>query len=181
MGRVYCVFPDPSISAAITATRLLFTAYNGYQKEKISKSDEALRDEVRTRTEKIRSQIDILYSKAHRNKQRKLRTSLQDIIDLCDQFISDVRYSLSHSSGSKHEVAVKMNKKSLKILIEHDFNTLNKLEKCKEKIETITKQIENDASESELYLITIETRKMLLESQHYFSQRKLIMYGYLDI
>ena len=65
------MFPDPSISAVITATRLLFTAYNGYQKGKMTKSDEALRNEVRSRNEKIRGQIDILYSKAHKNKQRK--------------------------------------------------------------------------------------------------------------
>jgi len=175
------VFPDPSISALITTTRLLFTAYNGYQKEKLSKSDEALRDEVQRRTEKIRSQIDILYSKAHQNKQRKLRSSLQDITDICDQFISDARYGLSQASGSKHEAAVKMNKKSIKILIEHDFNVLDKLEKCKEKIENITKQSENNTTESELYLLTIEIRAMISESQNYFSKRRLIIYGHLDI
>tara|TARA_B100001123_G_C15239183_1_gene998410 strand:- start:157 stop:684 length:528 start_codon:yes stop_codon:yes gene_type:complete len=175
------VFPDPSISAAITATRLLFTAYNGYQKGKMTKSDEALREEVQRRTEEIRSQIDLLYSKAHRNKQRDLRNSLQDIIDLCDQFISDARFGLSHSSNSKHDAAVKMNKKSLKILIEHDFNTLDKLVKCNEKIETIAKRIETNSSESELYSLAIETRTMLSKSQNYFSQRKLIMYGHLDI
>ena len=128
------MFPDPSISAVITATRLLFTAYNGYQKGRMTKSDEALRNEVRSRNEKIRGQIDILYSKAHKNKQRKLRGSFQDIIDLCDQFISDARYGLSHSSNSKHDAAVKMNKKSLKMLIGHDFNTLDKLENAKKKL-----------------------------------------------
>ena len=175
------MFPDPSISAVITATRLLFTAYNGYQKGRMTKSDEALRNEVRSRNEKIRGQIDILYSKAHKNKQRKLRGSFQDIIDLCDQFISDARYGLSHSSNSKHDAAVKMNKKSLKMLIGHDFNTLDKLEKCKEKIENIIREIENESTESELYTKSTEIRSMLSESKHYFSQRKLIMYGHLDI
>ena len=69
------MFPDPSISAVITATRLLFTAYNGYQKGRMTKSDEALRNEVRSRNEKIRGQIDILYSKAHKNKHCLLYTS----------------------------------------------------------------------------------------------------------
>jgi len=175
------VFPDPSISAVITATRLLFTAYNGYQKGKMTKSDEALRNEVRSRSENIRSQIDLLYSKAHKNKQRKLRGSFQDIIDLCDEFISDARYGLSHTSNSKHDAAVKMNKKSLKVLIGHDFNTLDKLEKCKEKIEHLIKEIESKSTESELYDKSTEIRSMLSESKHHFSQRKLIMYGYLDI
>ena len=175
------MFPDPSISAAITATRLLFTAYNGYQKGKLSKSDESLRNEVQKRIEDVRTQIDLLYSKAHRNKQRKLRTSLQDIIDLCDRFISDARFGLSHTSNSKHDAAAKMNKKSLKLLIEHDFNTLEKLVECKEHIETITGQMENNAEESELYSLSTETRTMLSKSQHYFSQRKLIMYGHLDL
>ncbi len=175
------MFPDPSVSAVITATRLLFTAYNGYQKGKMTKSDEALRNEVRSRNEKIRGQIDMLYSKAHKNKQRKLRSSFQDIIDLCDQFISDARYGISHSSNSKHDAAVKMNKKSLKVLIGHDFNTLDKLEKCKEKIENIIKEIEIDTVESELYAKSTEIRSILSDSKHYFSQRKLIMYGHLDI
>ncbi len=175
------MFPDPSVSAVITATRLLFTAYNGYQKGKMSKSDEALRNEVRSRNEKIRGQIDILYSKAHKNKQRKLRSSFQDIIDLSDEFISDARYGFSHTSNSKHDAAAKMNKKSLKVLIGHDFNTLDKLEKCKVKIENIINDFEKEVEESELYKKSIEIRSMLSDSKHYFSQRKLIMYGYLDI
>ena len=85
------------------------------------------------------------------------------------------------SSNSKHDAAVKMNKKSLKMLIGHDFNTLDKLEKCKEQIENIIKEIENESTESELYSKSTEIRSMLSESKHYFSQRKLIMYGHLDI
>ncbi len=175
------MFPDPSISAAITATRLLFTAYNGYQKGKLINSDESLRTEVQGRIDRLRIQIDLLYTKAHRNKQRDLRSSLQDIIDLCDQFTSDARFGFSHSTNSKHAAAAKMNKKSLKVLIEHDFNTLDKLETCKNHIENLTNRIETDSEESELYLISKETRIMLAKSKDYFSQRKLIMYGYLDI
>ena len=74
-----------------------------------------------------------------------------------------------------------MNKKSLKVLIGHDFNTLDKLEKCKEKIEHLIKEIESNSTESELYDKSTEIRSMLSESKHHFSQRKLIMYGYLDI
>ncbi|RAH16310.1 MAG: hypothetical protein CMB56_000830 [Methanobacteriota archaeon] len=174
------MFPDPSISAAISATRLLFTAYNGYQKGKLIDSDESLRTEVQGRIDRLRIQIDMLYTKAHRNKQRNLRSSLQDIIEICDQFTSDARFGLSHSTNSKHAAAAKMNKKSLKVLIEHDFNTLDKLEICKNHIENLTNLIETDSEESDLNTISREIRKILVKSKEYFSQRKLIMYGYLD-
>ena len=157
----------------------MFAAYNGYQKGKVSISDQALREEVRRRTEEIRGQIDVLFSQAHKNKHRDLRDSLQDIIDICDQFISDVRFGLSHTSASIHDAAVKMNKKSLKLLIEHDFNTLDRLVKCEVEINAMLIQSGNSAVEAELCSLSTATKLNLAESKHHFTQRNMIMGSHL--
>ena len=173
------MFPDPTISAVITATRLIFTAYSGYQKGKLANSDQALREEVRRRCEAVRGQITPLYSQAHRNKQRNLRNSLQDIMDVCDQFIADARYSISHTPDSSHGAAVKLNKKSLKLLIEHDFDTLDRLVKCEEQIKVIAIDLGSAANEGDLCTLTSTTRVILTESRHHFAQRNMIIDGYV--
>ena len=171
------MFTSSGISATISATRLMFAAYNGYQKGKLAKSDQALREEVRRRTEEIRGQIDFLFSKAHRNKQIDFRNSLQDVIELCDQFISNARYGVSHNPKSKHDAAVKLNKSSLKLLIEHDFKTLESLMQCEQNVAAIMNQIENSVIESELCSLATTAKTILVESQRHFLQRNMIIDG----
>ena len=114
---------DPTLSVANTATKMMFAAYSGYQKGKLANSDQGLREEVRRRAEAVKEMLHPLHKNAHRKKLRSLRSEIQEVMDLCDEFASSAKYSISHTPNSQHDAAVQLKKKSLKILVEHDFNT----------------------------------------------------------
>ncbi len=170
---------DPTLSVAITATRMMFSAYTGYQKGKLANSDQGLREEVRRRVESVKNQLYPLYKKAHRNKLRELRSEIQEVMDICDEFADSAKYSISHTPNSKHDAAVQLKKKSLKLLVEHDFNTLEKLVNCEKNISTMV--VVGDIS-SEVNLIIkqmSEIRTMLIDGKNYFTQRNMIIDGYV--
>ena len=168
---------DPALSVAITATRVIFAAYTGYQKGKLANSDQGLREEVRRRAVGVKNQLHPLYKKVHRNKLRELRSDIQEVMDICDEFADSAKYSISHTPNSKHDAAVQLKKKSLKLLVEHDFNTLDKLVNCEKNISTLVGDI---GSEESLMIERVsEIRTMLIDSKNYFTQRNMIIDGYV--
>ena len=168
---------DPALSVAITATRVIFAAYTGYQKGKLANSDQGLREEVRRWAVGVKNQLHPLYKKVHRNKLRELRSDIQEVMDICDEFADSAKYSISHTPNSKHDAAVQLKKKSLKLLVEHDFNTLDKLVNCEKNISTLVGDI---GSEESLMIERVsEIRTMLIDSKNYFTQRNMIIDGYV--
>tara|TARA_B100000029_G_scaffold467745_1_gene504197 strand:+ start:116 stop:694 length:579 start_codon:yes stop_codon:yes gene_type:complete len=170
---------DPTLSVAITATRMMFSAYSGYQKGKLANSDQSLREEVRRRADGIKNQIYPLYKKAHRNKLRELRSEIQEVMDICDEFADSAKYSISHTPNSKHDAAVQLKKKSLKMLVEHDFNTLDKLVNCEKNISTLIDEGYSEGSENSMCKEVGEIRGLLVDSKNYFTQRNMIIDGYI--
>ena len=170
---------DPTLSVAITATKMMFAAYSGYQKGKLANSDQGLREEVRRRAEAVKEMLHPLHKNAHRKKLRSLRSEIQEVMDLCDEFASSAKYSISHTPNSQHDAAVQLKKKSLKILVEHDFNTLDKLVNCEKFISEMTQKINNSSDENTLIQEIGEIRTMLIESKNYFTQRNMIIDGYI--
>jgi len=170
---------DPTLSVAITATRMMFAAYTGYQKGKLANSDQGLREEVRRRAESIKNQLYPLYKKAHRNKLRGLRSEIQEVMDICDEFADSAKYSISHTPNSKHDAAVQLKKKSLKLLVEHDFNTLEKLVNCEKNISTLVVAGDISSKENSMMEEVDEIRTMLIDSKNYFTQRNMIIDGYV--
>ena len=170
---------DPTLSVAITATRMMFAAYTGYQKGKLANSDQGLREEVRRRAESIKNQLYPLHKKAHRNKLRGLRSEIQEVMDICDEFADSAKYSISHTPNSKHDAAVQLKKKSLKLLVEHDFNTLEKLVNCEKNISTLVVTGDISSKEDSMIEEVDEIRTMLIDSKNYFTQRSMIIDRYV--
>ena len=170
---------DPTLSVAITATRMMFAAYSGYQKGKLANSDQGLREEVRRRAEGVKDLLHPLYNKAHRNKLRNLRSEIQEVMDICDEFADSAKYSISHTPNSKHDAAVQLKKKSLKILVEHDFNTLEKLVNCEKYISELSQEVNSNVNEDVLIPHIGKIRTMLIAGKNYFTQRNMIIDGYV--
>ena len=170
---------DPTLSVAITATKMMFAAYSGYQKGKLANSDQGLREEVRRRAEGIREMLHPLYKNAHRNKLRNLRSEIQGVMDICDDFADSAKYSISHTPNSQHDAAVQLKKKSLKMLVEHDFNTLDKLVNCEKSIPNVAQKINSSENENSLIVEVGQIRTMLIQSKNYFTQRNMIIDGYI--
>jgi Asp-tRNA(Asn)/Glu-tRNA(Gln) amidotransferase A subunit family amidase len=168
---------DPIITASLTATKALWAAYAGYQKGKLGESDQALREEVRRRSEMIRNHLDAIHDEAHRDGKRRLRRSINDVMQACDVLITDARYAVSHTPNSKHDAAPQMNKKALKKLIEHDLATLERLRDSTQAANQLAHDLAGGSEESELVDLAGTVRQKMTGARNHFSERNMIIDG----
>ena len=174
------MLPDggATIELAISAVQKIFSSYGGYKRGKLSQSDQALREEVGRRTRMVREHLDAVHDKAHRKRLRELRSELKEAMETCNAIDDDARFSTSSTPEVSHDAQVKLTKKVLKQIVEHDLDTLEKLVK----VTNAANQVENDIAEgleeSELVRQVSGVRQSLIGVRNHFRERNMIFDGY---
>ena len=69
-----------ALPVLINGVRALATAYDGYEKGKFLKSDQAVRKEISRRTEMMRGHLERIQTRAHRDGDRALRNECEQIL-----------------------------------------------------------------------------------------------------
>jgi hypothetical protein len=168
---------EPVSDSVIMAVRAIFSAYAGYSHGKFADTDRGVREEVKRRARMLSNHVTNIHETAHEGRQRKARREAEKVSEICTQLQYDARYSISRSPHTVHEGIGKMNKKSIKKLIDHDLSTLQRLVKCTNKVNEITDAQTNGAEEGDVMVALSELKQMCTGTKNHFLERNMLIDG----
>ena len=86
-----------ALPVLINGVRALATAYDGYEKGKFLKSDQAVRGEIRRRTDMMRGHLERIQSRAHQEGDRKLRNECEEVLVTLQGVSDDAQMAVTGS------------------------------------------------------------------------------------
>lgn len=116
-----------TLAAAVQGVRALVTVYDGYEKGRFMKSDEAVRSEIQRRCEMIARHAEKLQGDAHQGGHREARGNLGRFIQSTNELRNEAQFSISSNHVSKHTGIGKLNAKAVRKLVDHDGEVLQSL------------------------------------------------------
>ena len=84
-----------TLAAAVQGVRALISAYDGYEKGRFMKSDEAVRAEIQRRCEMLARHAEKLQGDVHAVGNRSGRSSLESMIESINILRNEAQFSLS--------------------------------------------------------------------------------------
>ncbi len=121
---------DVSSSALLTAVqgvRALISAYDGYEKGRFMKSDEAVRAEIQRRCEMVARHAEKLQGDVHQAGHRNARTNLELMIESTHLLRNEAQFSITSNHVSQHKGIGKLKSKAVRKLVMHDSEVLQSL------------------------------------------------------
>jgi hypothetical protein len=160
-----------ALPVLINGVRALASAYDGYEKGKFMKSDQAVRQEISRRTEMMRGHLERIQTRAHRDGDRALRNECEQILITLQGVSDDAQMAVTGSPTSIHDGAGKLSRKGQKKIVEHDLKTLNILVDCTRLVNAILSpgevDIEGDISINMVHDKIARARNHFLERNMY--------------
>ena len=130
----HCMEPvSTSLALSIAGVRALLKSYDAYVGRKVMETDQAVCQEVRRRVTAILEETTINHERAHRAKDRVSRREYERLMDLCNGFLEDTRWSITRTQSTGHPGLAKLGKKDVRVLVEHDLQVLQSLDSCNSK------------------------------------------------
>ena len=114
-----------TLAAAVQGVRALISAYDGYEKGRFMKSDEAVRAEIQRRCEMLSRHAEKLQGDVHAAGNRDARGSLETMIESINILRNEAQFSITSNHVSQHTGIGKL--KSKAVLVDHDCAVLNAL------------------------------------------------------
>ena len=116
-----------ALAAMIQGVRAVASAYDGYEKGRFMKSDEAVRAEIQRRCEMVARHAEKLQGDVHRSGNRAGRTALETFIESTNILRREAQFSITSNHVSKHTGIGKLNAKAVRKLVNHDSEVLQLL------------------------------------------------------
>lgn len=116
-----------ALPVLINGVKALASAYDGYEKGRFMKSDQAVREEIRRRADMIRSHIERIMERHHRDGNREQRDECNSTLTSVHGISEDATMAVTGSPNSIHDGVGKLSRKGRKRIVEHDLKTLNLL------------------------------------------------------
>lgn len=116
-----------TLAAAVQGVRALISAYDGYEKGRFMKSDEAVRSEIQRRCEMVARHAEKLQGDVHQAGYRDARTTLDTMIESVNILRNEAQFSITSNHVSKHTGIGKLNAKAVRKLVNHDGEVLQAL------------------------------------------------------
>ena len=127
----HCMEPvSTSLALSIAGVRALLKSYDAYIGRKVMETDQAVCQEVRRRVTAILEEATINHERAHRAKDRVSRREYERLMDLCNGFLEDTRWSITRTHSTGHPGLAKLGKKDVHVLVAHDLQVLQSLDSC---------------------------------------------------
>ena len=130
-----------AIATAIQAVRALVTVYDGYEKGRFMKSDEAVRSEIQRRCEMLIRHGEKLEQDAHRRGHRNSRMACAQAIETLQAFKREAQFSTTANHVSKHKGIGKLKSASVRKLVDHDSKSLQSLVEATRKANEVASEI----------------------------------------
>ena len=119
-----------SLALSIAGVRALLKSYDAYVGRKVMETDQAVCQEVRRRVTAILEEATLNHERAHRAKDRVSRREYERLMDMCNGFLEDTRWSITRTQNTSHPALAKLGKKDVRVLVEHDLQVLQSLDSC---------------------------------------------------
>ena len=116
-----------TLATAVQGVRAIASAYDGYEKGRFMKSDEAVRSEIQRRCDMVARHAEKLQGDVHSKGFRAARSSLEQMIEAVQSLRSEAQFSITSNHVSKHAGIGKLNAKAVRKLVNHDGEVLNAL------------------------------------------------------
>ena len=130
-----------AVATAIQAVRALVTVYDGYEKGRFMKSDEAVRSEIQRRCEMLIRHGEKLEQDAHRRGHRNSRMACAQAIETLRAFKREAQFSTTANHVSKHRGIGKLKSSSVRKLVDHDSKSLQSLVEATRKANEVADEI----------------------------------------
>ena len=166
---------------AIQAVRSLLPkitsmVYDGYDKGRFMKSDDALRAELSRRCEMLARHGDKLQTDSHTMEYRSARKVLSGIVETLQIFQREVQFSISGSNVSSHSGIGRLKSKSIKKLVKHDAETLQSMVECTRLVNAIAEKF-FEAEEKILIGLLSEWNQSITRCRNRFLERNMFIDG----
>ena len=116
-----------ALAAGVQAVRALVSAYEGYEKGRFMKSDEAVRAEIQRRCEMVVRHTEKIQADVHRSGNREARNMLDAMLDSITILRNEAQFSITSNHVSQHAGIGTLNAKSVRKLVKHDGEVLQSL------------------------------------------------------
>ena len=162
-----------ALAASVQAVRAIATAYDGYEKGRFMKSDEAIRSEIQRRCEMISRHVEKIQNDVHRNGNREARTMLDTMLECINTLRTEAQFSITSNHVSKHSGVGTLNAKSVRKLVKHDGEVLQSLVDSTRMANVISEGLAGMSSQEAIEAISDwhqklnRTRNMYLERNMY--------------
>ena len=166
---------------AIQAVRALLPqitslVYDGYDKGRFMKSDDALRAELGRRCEMLARHAEKLQTDAHTAEYKSARKVLSSIIDTLHIFQREIQFSISGSNVSSHSGIGKLKSKAIKKLVKHDSETLQSMVDCTRLVNAVAKKFVS-VNEDVLIGLISEWNQSITRCRNRFLERNMFIDG----
>ena len=176
---MYISMLDPVSSASIIARVGFFLSrYNSYNFEKRKEDDSSIRKWIATTLESAKNLSMGIIEKSHRNNNRDLTHTMNQIINQIDTFKNDAYMAESGIKGSFFSSKSAASSASLKKLIEYDAIILEEINKARDALSSLQKAIA--ASESGIEAAAMDIHAYLANSHSKFRDRIKYIKGFGD-
>lgn len=116
-----------TLATAVHGVRTIASAYEGYEKGRFMKSDEAVRSEIQRRCEMIARHAEKLQGDVHTLGFKAARARLDGVVEAVHMLRTEAQFSVTSNHTSKHTGIGKLNAKSVRKLVTHDGEVLEAL------------------------------------------------------
>ena len=162
-----------ALAAAVQGVRALISAYDGYEKGRFMKSDEAVRAEIQRRCEMVARHAEKLQGDVHQSGYRDARKSLESMIESTHLLRSEAQFSIASNHVSEHKGIGKLKSKAVRKLVTHDGEVLKSLVETTRMANELAKDLQGLDEASVMSRISdwqqklTRTRNMYLERNMY--------------
>ena len=150
--------------------------YDGYDKGRFMKSDDALRAELGRRCEMLARHAEKLQTDAHTAEYKSARKVLSSIIDTLHIFQREIQFSISGSNVSSHSGIGKLKSKAIKKLVKHDSETLQSMVDCTRLVNAVAEKFVS-VDEDVLIGLISEWNQSITRCRNRFLERNMFIDG----
>jgi hypothetical protein len=165
-----------TLATAIQAVKMVVSVYDGYEKGRFMKTDEAVRSEIQRRCEMLNRHAEKLERDCHEKGFRDARQSLGRIIESTQTSRRDAQFALSGTSLSSHSGIGKLKAKAVRKLVEHDSASLNSLVEAT-RMGNALAEAAGQSSEEEILTLASEWHQKITRARNHFLERNMFIDG----
>ncbi len=165
-----------TLATAIQAVKVVVSVYDGYEKGRFMKTDEAVRSEIQRRCEMLNRHAEKLERDCHEKGFRNARQSLGRIIESTQTSRRDAQFALSGTSLSSHSGIGKLKAKAVHKLVEHDSASLNSLVEATRMGNDFAESV-SKSSEEEMLTLASEWHHTINRARNHFLERNMYIDG----
>jgi len=175
-GVVIMDVSTTALATAVQGVRAIASAYDGYEKGRFMKSDEAVRSEIQRRCDMVARHAEKLQGDVHMMGFRAARSSLEQMIEAVQSLRSEAQFSITSNHVSKHAGIGKLNAKSVRKLVAHDGEVLEALVGATRTANELA-HIMPGLGESEIITLVAEWHQQLTRTRNMYLERNMYIDG----